>query len=156
MTFREILAKKLREEVMIVGCGAWQSAWRANGRAIGFSGGSAPILPEPPTREQILASIDAELRQRFRDEIVVLPAMMPGDYAAVAKEIARKIPEELLSAWKRELGGVLRCAADGSLGMRAMEELLLKAMLLSGKGEEPQDKLEPQGLKPPRSEPQLW
>lgn len=156
MTFREILAKKLREEVMVIGCGAWQSAWKANGRAMGFSGSSVPMLPEPPTREQLLASIDAELRQRFRDEVVLLPTMMPTDYSEVARDLARKIPAELLPAWRKELGAALRRAADGSLGMRALEELLLRALLLSGAGRESEYLSEPQALKPAREPENLW
>jgi len=153
---REELERTLRERVMIIGCGAWQSAWRGNARSMGFQPGGNPLLPEPPSREQILQAIDPELRQRFRDEIVLLPTMLPEDYARVAGEIANQIPTELIPAWNKEIGGVLRRAADGSLGMRALEELLLKAMLLSGKGKEPDKNPEPQRLKSPRPEPELW
>ena len=123
---------------------------------MGFTSSGAPMLPGPPTREQILAAIDPELRQRFRDEVILLPTMMPDDYSCVAKDIARRIPADLLPAWNKEIGRVLRQAADGSLGMRALEELLLKALMLSGAGNEPQEMPEPQTLKPPRPEPQLW
>ncbi|MBK1815729.1 ATP-binding protein [Luteolibacter yonseiensis] len=150
------LERTLRERVMIMGCGAWQSAWRGNARTLGFNSSKELFLPEPPTKEQILAEIDAELRQRFRDEIVLLSPMLPADYAHVAKDIARQIPQELIPAWNKEIGGVLRRAADGFLGMRAIEELLLKAMLLAGKGKEPDKSPEPQSLKPPRPEPSIW
>lgn len=153
---KEELERILRERVMVIGCGAWQSAWRGNARTLGFAPGTKSILPEPPTREQILQEIDPELRQRFRDEIVLLPTMLPADYARVAGDIARQIPPDLLPAWQKEIGGVLRRAADGSLGMRALEELLLQAMLLSGKGREPGENPKSQPLKPPRPEPQLW
>lgn len=155
-TFREELAQRLRERVFVLGCGAWQSAWRANSRSMGFNSGSSPALATPPSREQILADIDPELRQRFRDEAILLPTMMPEDYANVARDIARIIPVELLPAWKKELGRVLRRAADGSLGMRALEELLLKALLLSGAGSEPGGEVELQELRPPRPEPSIW
>ncbi len=153
---RERLGTILRERVMILGCGAWQAAWQSNTRQLGFGCSREEFLPEAPSREQILQSIYPELRQRFRDEVVLIPPMLPADYARVAKDIARQIPPELLPAWNKEIGGALRRAADGSLGMRALEELLLKAMLLAGKGKEPQEKPAPQGLKPPRPEPQLW
>lgn len=157
MDYRDFLCRKLREKVMIIGCGAWQSAWRSNTKTMGFTSGSESILPEPPSREQILASIDPELRQRFRDEITLLPPMLPDDYARVAKDIARQIPPELLAAWKKELGAVLRRAAEGSLGMRGIEELLLKALLLSGKGNAPELIPEAEKLRPQRASPEpLW
>jgi len=153
---RDKLGTILRERVMILGCGAWQAAWQSNTRQLGFGSSREDYLPEAPSREQILQSIYPELRQRFRDEIILLPPMLPADYARVARDIARQIPKELLPAWNKEIGGVFRRAADGSLGMRALEELLLKAMILAGKGKEPQEKPTSQGLKPPRGEPQLW
>ncbi len=155
MTFREELSMKLRDRVMILGAGAWQSAWRSNARAMGFIDDAQP-LPSPPTREQILSAIDPELRQRFRDEVILLPTMMPEDYKRVAKDISRRIPADLLPAWNKEIGRVLRQAADGSLGMRALEELLLKALVLSGAGAEPGGVVESQTLKPPRPEPGIW
>lgn len=145
----------LREKVLILGCGAWQSAWRGNTKTMGFKE-AAWTLPDPPSREQILQSIAAELRQRFRDEVLVLPPMLPQDYARVAQEIARAIPSEFRGAWQKEIGGAIVKAADGSLGMRAMEELLLKAMLLSGKGMAPCEKAGPHALKPPRPVEKLW
>jgi len=82
--------------------------------------------------------------------------MMPNDYGRVAREIAWKIPSELLPAWKKELGCALRKAADGSLGMRALEELILRALVLSGAGAEPGGEVKVQTLKPPRPEPTIW
>ncbi|MFT3991219.1 MAG: AAA family ATPase [Luteolibacter sp.] len=147
---REKLGTIIRERVMILGVGAWQSAWRSNARQLGFNAAKESLLPAPPSREQILQSIYPELRQRFRDDIVLLPAMLPDDYAKVAREIAQKIPPKLVPAWKKEIGGVLRRAADGSLGMRALEELLLTALVLSGAGNEPSEAPAPQILKPSR------
>lgn len=151
--YREHLMKKLRDRIMVIGCGAWQSAWKSNGKTMGFSANQEFQLPEPPTREQISENIDAELRQRFRDEITIISPMISEDYKMVAKNIARQIPEDLRRDWDAQLGATIRQAVDGSLGMRAMEELLLKALLLSGKGKEPESLPLPQSLKPPRPEP---
>ncbi|MFT4176042.1 MAG: AAA family ATPase [Luteolibacter sp.] len=149
---REKLGEIIRERVMILGAGAWQSAWRSNSRQLGFNAAKESLLPQPPSREQILQSIYPELRQRFREDIVLLPAMFRDDYAKVSRDIAREIPPELLPAWKKELGRTLRLAADGSLGMRALEELLLKALVLSGAGNAPEEEPVPQTLKPSRLE----
>jgi len=124
------LGRFLRERVMIIGCGAWQAAWKSNGRQLGFSSGPAPV-PEPPTRNQILGSIDSELRQRFRDQVSILPPMMPADFIAVAKKLALQIPQEAQAAWREHLGCAIKTAVDGNLGMRVFEELLLKALVLA-------------------------
>ncbi|MEO8615227.1 MAG: ATP-binding protein [Luteolibacter sp.] len=127
---RATLAKRLRERVMVIGCGAWQSAWRENARPMGFSTGAA-TQPEPPTREQILGSINAELRQRFRDEVSLLPPMSLEDYETVAQTIITRIPMEFRQEWRNHLGAALGKAFEGTLGMRVFEELLLMAMVLS-------------------------
>jgi SpoVK/Ycf46/Vps4 family AAA+-type ATPase len=127
---RQDLTRFLRERVMIIGCGAWQAAWERNGRQLGFTSGPAPA-PEPPTGNQILNSIDPELRQRFRDQVCILPPMMPNDFWAVAKTLALQIPPEAREAWSEHLGAAIKTALDGTLGMRVFEELLLKALVLS-------------------------
>ncbi|MEI6654750.1 MAG: AAA family ATPase [Verrucomicrobiota bacterium] len=127
---RQDLAQFLRERIMIIGCGAWQAAWKSNSRQLGFSSGPAPA-PEPPTRNQILSSIDPELRQRFRDQVSILPPMTPADFAAMAKKLALQIPFEAQAAWREHLGDAIKTAVEGSLGMRVFEELLLKALVLA-------------------------
>ena len=127
---RQGLCDQLRYRVFVVGCGAWQGAWKSNTRALGFSTGAA-TLPEPPSRQQILGSIDPELRLRFRDEIAVLPPMIPEDYAAVARKLVTKIPLHARPHWDKLIGKAIMEAAAGCLGMRMFEELVLKAMVLS-------------------------
>lgn len=127
---RDELSKLLRERVMIIACGAWQNAWKSNTRQLGFSNGPAP-LPEPPSAAQISSSIDAELRQRFRDEVSFLPPMMPSDYVAVAQALVQKLPYNVRKEWREHLGAAIQRAIDGALGMRVFEELLLKAIVHS-------------------------
>ena len=127
---RDELSQLLRERVMIIGCGAWQSAWRSNANQLGFSSGPA-TAPEPPTRAQILSSIDAELRQRFRDQVAILPPMLHNDYVTVAKQLASQIPAEAREAWRLHLGTAIQAAMAGTLGMRVFEELLLRALVLA-------------------------
>ena len=127
---RQWLCDQLRHRVFVVGCGAWQGAWKTNTRSLGFST-TAATLPEPPSRQQILGSIDPELRLRFRDEIAVLPPMIPEDYAAVARKLVTKIPLHARPHWDKLIGKAIMEAAAGCLGMRMFEELVLKAMVLS-------------------------
>lgn len=155
-SLRASLEKKLREQVLILGCGAWQAAWRTNGKAIGFTGSADSLLAEAPSREQILKSIDPELRQRFRDELVLLPPMTPGDYLDIARQFASKVPKEALPAWELRLDASIERAAAGCLGMRAFEELLLEALIISGQGDGKGLPVREE-LRPPRlPSPSIW
>ena len=124
---REILSKRLRA-VFIVACGAFQHAWRSNSRQIGF--GSATAALEPPSREQILESIEPELRQRFRNEVGWLPPLTHSDYNIVSAKIANRISDtRTRNAWIRLAGPAIEEAVAGGLGMRVFEELMLSALL---------------------------
>lgn len=131
---RSCLEKALRERVMVIGCGAWQSAWRGNARQLGFSNGGTETPPEPPSREQILASIEPELRQRFRNSIILMHPMSKADYFCVAKSIEKIIPHHVLPAWTHLVGDAIQQAVESTLGMRVFEELLLQAMVMSRDG----------------------
>ena len=133
---RDDLGRFLRERIMVIACGAWQSAWRSNSRQLGFTAGTTPA-PEPPSRAQILASIDPELRQRFRDAVAILPPMTPEDFISVANRLALQIPPEARVAWQEHMGTAIQTAIDGTLGMRVFEELLLTALVLSRKDKTP-------------------
>ena len=125
---RETLARRLRDRVFLLACGAWQHAWRSNFRQIGY--GSGPSALEPPSREQILTAIEPELRQRFRNEIGWLPPMTIADYLSVSAKIASQISDQRIrTAWNRLAGPAIDEAVAGGLGMRVFEELMLAALL---------------------------
>ena len=128
---RGCLEKVLRERVMVIGCGAWQSAWRGNARQLGFSNGGSETTPEPPSRDQILTSIEPELRQRFRNSIILMHPMSKADYTCVAKSIEKIIPPHVLPAWTHLVEDAIQQAMESTLGMRVFEELLLQAMVMS-------------------------
>jgi len=128
---RGCLERVLRERVMVIGCGAWQSAWRGNARQMGFSNGGTETPPEPPSRAQILASIEPELRQRFRNSIILMHPMSKADYLCVAKSIEKIIPHNVLPAWTNLVEDAIQQAVESTLGMRVFEELLLQAMVMS-------------------------
>jgi hypothetical protein len=135
---KEVLERALRERVMILGCGAWQFAWHQNTKSMGFKSGAETSQQKAPTREQIVAAINPEIRQRFRDKVVLIPPMQAEDYSRIAEKIAATLPAELLPGWKKEIDEVLSRAIEGSLGMRAFEELLLESMILANKGKNPE------------------
>jgi len=133
---REILAKRLRERVFIVAIGAWQKAYRSNSRQIGFGSGTAQL--QPPSREQIIESIEPELRQRFRNEVGWLPPLAYSDYVNVSANIANRISDKRIqNAWNRLAGPAIEEALAGGLGMRVFEELMLSALLDTHDRDEP-------------------
>ena len=133
---RDVLSKCLRDRVFIVACGAWQHAYRSNSRRIGF--GSGTNESEPPSREQILKSIEPELRQRFRSEVGWLPPLALSDYLTVSTKIANRISDpRIRSAWTRLSGPAIEEAVAGCLGMRIFEELMLAAVLETQSHDEP-------------------
>ena len=133
---RGSLEKVLRERVMVIGCGAWQSAWRGNSHQMGFSTCKTETPSDPPSRAQILESIEPELRQRFRDSIILMNPMSKDDYLCVAKSIEQIIPHHVIPAWAYLAEDAIQRAIDNTLGMRIFEELLLQAMVMSREGRE--------------------
>ena len=125
---RALLEKQLRERVFILACGAWQSAWRGNSRKLGFSQDESPV--EPPSCEQILQSIEPELRQRFRHEVCWLPPMTRSDYHAVSLGIANRISNpRARKVWNRLAGEAIEHAVAAGLGMRIFEEMMLSVLI---------------------------
>lgn len=135
---REVLEKRLRERVFIVGCGAWQNAWRSNSRQIGFPMGKSSI--EPPSRDQIISSMEPELRQRFRSKACWLPPMSRSDYQSVSDSIVMSIPNpEVRRVWCALADATIEQAVADGLGMRVFEELMLTSMLETIKSRESMD-----------------
>lgn len=133
---RSMLEKQLRERVLILACGAWQSAWRGNARTLGFTQEESVV--EPPSCEQILQSIEPELRQRFRHEVCWLPPMTRADYHLVSLGIAHRISNpRARRAWDRLAGNAIEQAVAAGLGMRIFEELMLSVLLDTLVFEEP-------------------
>ncbi len=133
---REVLEKRLRERVFIVGCGAWQHAWRRNSRQIGFPAATTPV--EPPSREQLLHSMEPELRQRFRNKVCWLQPMNRSDYQTVSDRIMKNIKNpETRRAWYDLADAAIEQALADGLGMRIFEELMLAALLQTPQPREP-------------------
>ena len=135
---RGVLEKRLRERVFIVGCGAWQHAWRSNSRQIGFPMEKASI--EPPSRDQLLQLMEPELRQRFRNQICWLPPMGRLDYQTVSDSIVKSIQNpETRRIWCGLADAAIDQALADGLGMRVFEELMLTCLLRTPKPRESMD-----------------
>jgi hypothetical protein len=130
-TTRKYLENLLQTRVMIIGCGAWQEEWQSNSKTLGFTTGPISPKPEPPSRSQILNSIQPELRQRFRNEISFLRPMVKTEYEAVAEAICRQLPSNYRQEWRSQVDDAILEASENNLGMRAFEELILRVMIMS-------------------------
>jgi len=133
---RQKLAKLLRNRVFVVGCGAWQAAWRPSKPIIGFDS----VIPKQtqPSPEHLLLFIGEELRKRFRNEVVWLPPLAIADYMNVAGSIASQISDsKIRRAWNVLVGPAIQQAMANGLGMRVFEELMLSAMLATNEPPEP-------------------
>lgn len=129
-SMRQHLATRLKERVFIVGCGAWQHAWRGRSRKLGF--GQTDGDDETPDEEQIMQSIEPELRQRFRHEACWLHPMGRGDYLKVSSRISANIQEPAIrAAWNRLAPTAIERAVAAGLGMRIFEEIMLTALIES-------------------------
>jgi hypothetical protein len=125
---RTMLTARLKNKVFVLGCGAWQSAWKANSRKIGFE--TQASKSEKPSRLQILESISPEIRQRFRDQICWLEPMTSHDYETVSAQIADALPSaDMAKTWNRLARSAIERAVTGGLGMRVFEELMLTVLL---------------------------
>ena len=128
ISMQEELSTRLQERVFIVGCGAWQHAWRGNSRKLGFLPGDSDS--DLPNQEQILNSLEPELRQRFRHDVCWLSPMTHADYLFVSSQIASKIFEPAArKAWNRLAPAAIERAITAGLGMRIFEELMLSVLL---------------------------
>lgn len=93
---------------------------------MGFSPPSTMVW-KSPTREEILSSLEPELRQRFLEQISFVAPMRRDDYHQFAKEVAKQIPPGTRAAWQHLIGPAVDEAVEGMLRIRVFEEPLLKA-----------------------------
>jgi len=128
-TLRETLSRLLGQRVFILACGAWQQAWRDNGRHLGFGADAAPAS-QHPNSDQILRSMVPEFRQRFRNEVCWLSPMVQADYLEISDRVASQLQDPaLLRSWKKLALPMIDDAAAAGHGMRVFEEIMLAALL---------------------------
>lgn len=95
---------------------------------------------EPPSREQLLQSMEPELRQRFRSQICWLPPMGRSDYQTVSDSIVKTIQNpETRRIWCGLADAAIDQALADGLGMRVFEDLMLTALLQTPKPREAVD-----------------
>ncbi len=125
---RTMLTSRLRNKVFVIACGAFQTAWTSISRKIGFE--IENEYSERPSRLQILASINPEVRQRFRDNACWLEPMKLKDFQGLSTRIADELPSPAMRrSWHRLAKPAIERAVAGGLGMRIFEELMLSVLL---------------------------
>lgn len=116
---------RLRNRLMIVGAGAWQSAWTGNLTRIGYQNSGQ----SDPSRQQMLGQISAEILQRFRSDVLLLDPLKESDYRLMAGSIGQTLPDLIRGAFTKLVGPAIPRALEGQLGMRIFEEIMADAML---------------------------
>lgn len=112
---------KLKNSFLVVGAGAWQSAWSKCQQQIGFH--HDPAARERIDRQQILKCITPEILQRFRSEILFLDPMTESDYLAVMSAEILRLPVDLRLRFATLAVREIPSAIEQGLGMRIFEEV---------------------------------
>jgi hypothetical protein len=120
-TQRVLVEQKLRDHILIVAAGAWQSGWDSQKQIIGFHSHS----PQEATvgRGVLLQSIMPELLQRFRSRVLFLEPMQEEDYLSVVKSQLNFIPKLHRERYRRMILAAIPVAIEQGLGMRIFEEV---------------------------------
>lgn len=125
----KLLNNRLQHGMMLIGAGAFQSLWEERGkRAIG-------LIPEKAesrrdfTHKDMQQAIPTELANRFAGPVLVLEPLREHDYRQLLRRTASKLPKDVASRLARNGRKEIRSAVENDLGVRWVEELLLKSLV---------------------------
>ena len=122
---RDILEERLRDNIFLVGAGAWQHLWETKKQMhIGFGSPQSQDGPStaPPNQQDLRSSIKPELLKRFRSQIVIMPTMDRNAYHETAKSIHDKLPSMYQVTFQRIIDAGIERAIEEAIGMRFFEE----------------------------------
>jgi hypothetical protein len=129
-----LIAQRLCQGVLIIGAGAFQSVWESRGKPVaGFHGQEEK--DSRLTHRQMTQAIPTEMVNRFTGPILVLEQLSKDDYAHMLRRFARSLPKELAGRVESIGRKGLEDAVDNRLGVRWLEEILLRALSLPEKAE---------------------
>jgi len=124
----DVVAQRLAQGVFFVGAGAFQNIWESRSKAVaGFH------LTEKTeaglTHRQMAQAIPTEMVNRFTGPILSLRQLSRDDYELMLRRCVRSLPKGL--AGKVEGIGCksLDDAVDNRLGVRWLEEIMLRALM---------------------------
>lgn len=118
----------LATKTLIVGAGAFQDLWDESVRpSLGF--GERSLSVEPTGLTQISKTLPAELTNRFRSDLIVLPNLAEADYVRMLSEMAAKIPLELRPTFLKMGTARIPEAVKCRQGCRFLEELIVDVVV---------------------------
>lgn len=118
---RTLAEEKLKNRILIVAAGAWQSCWEQKRYTIGFHDEATQL--GGIERTSLLPSIAPELLQRFRSEILFLTPMKEQDYLEVMAAQIGLVPNAYQLLYEVMIRQAIPAAVEHGLGMRMFEEI---------------------------------
>ena len=125
----ELTNKRLQQGMMLIGAGAFQSLWEERGKP------TIGLVPEKEesrtdfTHRDMQQAIPTELANRFAGPVLVLAPLREDDYRQLLRRTASQLPKDLASRLARNGRKEIRSAVENDLGVRWVEELLLKSLV---------------------------
>jgi len=127
----KLVAQRL-EHAMIIGAGAFQSVWDSRAKpSMGFHAGEELVSTEL-THRQMAESLPVELANRFAGPILVIPQLREEDYLRILRACAKQLPRPLGGQLTRIGEASIHEAVENRLGVRWLQEVLLKALIRTG------------------------
>ena len=125
LTQRQHLEKRLKNSHFIVAGGAWQHLWDKDiVKQMGFGSTCSTVDVVIPSEEDLRSSIRPELLKRFRNDVVIMPAMTAKDYENSINEFAPKLPSKYRNPFRKSAKENISHAVAQKLGMRYFEDIL--------------------------------
>lgn len=117
----------LQNRTFVIAAGAFQHVWEHRAKAsMGFGDKHAEPPPDLATLAQ---SLPRELVNRFRKEMLILPALRNDDYHQMLAHMAAKVPSYLRKTFVRLGREGIPGAVQTQQGCRFLEELMLDTIL---------------------------
>lgn len=116
----------LRNRAFLIGAGAFQDIWESAGPSIGFLGTSGP--PEF-SLGRLAKILPRELVNRFRSNIITLPALNIADYSAMLDASIGTIPSYLRNRFGQLGRERIAEASRQQQGVRFLEEVMLDTII---------------------------
>jgi len=123
-----VVAQRLAQGVFFIGAGAFQNIWEARGKAVaGFH--LAEKTEAGLTHRQMAQAIPTEMVNRFTGPILSLRQLSREDYALMLRRCVRSLPKGLAGKVEGIGRKSLDDAVDNRLGVRWLEEIMLRALM---------------------------
>ena len=136
LKLRKKLTGRLRNNMFIVGGGAWQNHWEKKkkpGRAARMDEieeyDEAINKPLEPSHDDLKKSIQPELLKRFSSKIIIMEPMTKQDYLDQVAQFAETLPIECQGLYTKLATEKAEQAHKNMIGMRFFEEILTETLI---------------------------